>query len=82
MSTLTLSLEDVVDAREAAALAAEYMRENAEVHERYCEVELGAEERAEAERFEALYAKLDALIRAHQESVPSGVPGASRDEVA
>lgn len=79
MSTLTLSLEDVLDAREAAELAAEYMRENAEVHERYCEVELAAEERAEEERFEALYAKLDALIRAHQEPVPSGDLGTSQD---
>jgi len=68
MKAITLSLEDAQEAMEAAHLAAEFMSENAETHERYCEAEMAAEERANEDRFNALCGKLSDLIEAAKAS--------------
>ena len=69
--TISLTQEEAETAREAALRAAEFMRESAEVHERYCEDELAAEERADEERFEALCERLSALIEGLTSPAPN-----------
>jgi hypothetical protein len=73
---VTLTLEEAREALSAAWFAAEFSRENADIHQRCCDDECVAEDLADAERFDHLAARLGSLIALIEGRVPS------RDELS